>query len=103
MERFLRVVNTLDPCHQESSGKRIKVAILVTGFDLDQLQEDLVERLVDVKDFTNDDTEAPMKDPGGFGTSLSAILLYLAPYAHLHIAKVGMKENIVLRHVAEVN
>jgi hypothetical protein len=92
------------------NGVRVKIAVLDTGVDLEQLEIQLDEAkrtrdpIIALRSFIEPEAEHGYKDTCGHGTHVMEILLKLAPEADFYIAKIahGLETDEV-DHIAEVS
>lgn len=91
-------------------GGRVKIAVLDTGIDLEQLEIQLDEArqtrdpIIAIRSFVKPEAGDGHKDTCGHGTHVMEILLKLAPEADFYIAKIshGLEVDEV-DHIAEVS
>jgi subtilisin family serine protease len=80
----------------------VKIAVLDTGLDLGHPFIQGAKRIKEARNFV--DHHSSMADTHGHGTHVAALLLKVAPYAQIYVAKVATAENIPKDHrIAEVH
>lgn len=106
---FTRLREDIHPLLAEipDNGRRVKVAILDTGIDLDHA--DIMardERIQDVRSWVNGKKGAKdysAGDPCGHGTFATGLLLDVAPHVDVYVARIAENETLEqIFHIAEV-
>ncbi|RSL92442.1 hypothetical protein CEP52_013802 [Fusarium oligoseptatum] len=77
--------------HTGRASGQIKIAVLDTGIDKSMLKEEFHENIKDIKSFLPDEQVQPSGclERNHHGTNVVAIILNLAPWVHVYIARIG--------------
>lgn len=83
-----------------SGDKRIKIAILDSGIELSQDNEDIYNNTSEIKYQSWVDEDDEWKDQVGHGTHLATLLRRIAPNSLIHVARVYKKRPTMKKSAA---